>query len=144
MVNPSESASREQLISGLHENGWLIDDLPCGILTLLQDGVLELINNSKTTEEIRTYVNALSNEEFRQAFSKEMRFLPSRISAPVEKWTQSLLGILNACKIQISPISKNEIAKNKRLKPDSSAELHRVTPIGPGDVEARWDDFGYR
>ena len=25
--------------------------------------------------------------------------------------------------------------EKKRLKPDSSAELHRVTEIGPGDVE---------
>ena len=34
----------------------------------------------------------------------------------------------------------------KRLKPDSSAELHRVTEIDPADFETilgpRWDDFG--
>ena len=36
--------------------------------------------------------------------------------------------------------------KKKRLKPDSSAELHRVTPIGPADFGTAlgrfWDDFG--
>jgi ectoine hydroxylase-related dioxygenase (phytanoyl-CoA dioxygenase family) len=118
----------------LEKNGWTIGKLPSEVLKLLRNEVLSLINNSRNMQEVRDYVNSLPDEDFRKVFSKEMRFFSFATALFVQDWASSLKSILEANKLIISPVSKNEIRKNDNLRAGDKDFFFRCVRAFHNDV----------
>jgi hypothetical protein len=118
----------------LEENGWTIGKLPSEMLKLLRNEVLSLINNSRNMQEVRDYINSLPDEDFRKVLSKERRFFSFATALFVQDWASSLKSILEANKLIISPVSKNEIRRNDALRLGDKDFFFRCVRANQDDV----------
>jgi hypothetical protein len=126
--------TKESMYLELARNGWTIGKLPSEVLKLLRNEVLSLINNSRSIEDVKDYVNSLPDEDFRKIFSKERRFFSFATALFVQDWALSLTSLLEANNLYISPVSKNEIRKNGRLKPGDKDFFFRCVRAHHDDV----------
>jgi hypothetical protein len=123
-------AMRNKLIA----DGYVVDLLPAHVFSLLRECILTLINNSKDINDIRGYTSSLSDDEFRKVFSKERRFIPNHVALLVQSWCEDLKEVIQASAVSISPVSKNEINKNKSLKEGDKDVFFRCVRPNQDDV----------